>query len=103
MTNMNSIFDIEEKSNKKIDRDYLISNGWSKRVIGQLGVVYEKTIKYEKRHSLFVSFYYHYKDGLLHNGYTREEITVNDVTDLELIAETWEANWRNRLRAYFIL
>ena len=94
---MNSIFDIEEKSNKKIDETYLVSNGWSKRIIGHFGEVYRKTIRHEKRPSLFVSFYYHYKDGLLHNGYTRDEITVNDVTDLEIMVDKWTTDWEKSI------
>lgn len=101
MTNMGSIFDIEEKSDKKIDEVYLISNGWRKRIIGHFGEVYRKTIRHEKRPSLFTSFYYHYKDTLLNNGYTQESITVNDVTDLELIVEAWESNWRNVVYTHF--
>lgn len=102
MTNMGSIFDIEEKSNKKIDETYLISNGWRKRVIRRFGAIYAKTIRCENRPSLFTSFYYHYKDTLLVNGYNiRESITVDDVTDLEMIVDTWESHWRNRMYTHF--
>ena len=93
---MNSIFDIEEKSNKEVTEYYLINNGWRRVFINYFGWVYMKNIRHENRPSRFIRFYYHldsFPKRTLRNMNNRETVEVHNVSDFELIVNKWVSDW----------
>ena len=93
---MNSIFDIEEKSDKEVDENYLISNGWEFGCINFLGLVYIKSIRHKNRPSRFIRFCYHldsFPKRTLRNMNNRETVEVHNVSDFELIVNKWVSDW----------
>ena len=104
-TNMNSIFDIEEKSNKEVDENYLISNGWRLTYTNAFGEVYVKTVHQKNRPARFIRFCYHLDTSpkrTLRNMNTWAALEVNNVSDLEIIVNKWTTYWENIAYKYFI-
>ena len=104
MTNMGSIFDIEEKSNKEIDETYLISNGWELKDTSRFGVVYIKTIHQKNRPKRFISFCYYLDtpNPMLRNMNTSAAIEVYKIIDLEIMVNKWITDWENIYKQFFI-
>lgn len=100
-----SIFDIEEKSNNKVDEDYLISNGWKLAYVGSGNWVYIKIIHHKNKSKRFIKFCYHL-DTLpkrtLRNMNTWETIEAHDIMTFELQIKEWITNWENIVYKYFI-
>lgn len=93
---MSSIFDIEEKSNKEVDKDYLISNGWRLEYTNYFGWVYIKTIHHKARPSRFLRLCYHHDTittPKLRNLNNREIIEVHDIMTFELQVSEWITDW----------
>ena len=93
---MNSIFDIEEKTNKEVDEDYLVSNGWKLEDVGFQGWVYIKSIRHKTRPARFIRLCYSldtFPKRTLRNLNNRETIKVNNVTDFEIIVNKWVSDW----------
>ena len=93
---MNSIFDIEEKSNKKIDKDYLISNGWELKSAIRFGDVYIKTIYHKNLPSRCIKFCYYYTtftQPVLRNMNKWKSVEVCNITDLEIMVNKWTTDW----------
>lgn len=93
---MNSIFDIEEKSNKKINRDYLISNGWKLENAGFYGWVYIKFIRHKTHPARFIRLCYNldtFPKRTLRNMNNRETIEVHDISDFEIMVNKWISDW----------
>lgn len=93
---MNSIFDIEEKSNNEVTEYYLINNGWRLDCVGFLGWVYIKTIRHKSRPSRFIRFCYHldsFPKRTLRNMNNRETVEVHDISDFEIMVNKWVSDW----------
>lgn len=99
-----SIFDIEEKLIKEIDKEYLISNGWELKRAIHFGDVYIKTIYHKNRPKRFIRFCYHHDtpDPMLRNMNTWETIYVHDIMTFELQVKEWQTYWENIYKQFFI-
>ena len=97
---MSSIFDIEEKSNKEVDEEYLISNGWELKNATRFGDVYIKTIYHKNRPSRCIKFcYYHvaFTQPVLRNMNAWKSVEVYNIIDLEIMINKWTTDWEKRV------
>jgi hypothetical protein len=97
---MNSIFDIEEKSNKEVDKNYLINNGWKLTYTQAFGEVYVKTIHQKNRPARFIRFYYHHDTittPKLRNMNNWEMVDVYNISDLEIVVDKWIDDWEKNI------
>lgn len=99
-----SIFDIEEKSNKEIDENYLIDNGWRLDMMGFYGWVYVKFIRHKSSPSRFLRLCYHldsFPKRTLCNMNNRKTIEVHDIITFELQINEWQSDWENNVTPTF--